>query len=158
MDAPIVSDVREVPTEFASEGRSARACITFAFHTSLQADSRKLGPLASKSPQIRTLLVTFQLHIFARTTQTAPTSFTSRPFALLSSRPVFPIPHHILSTPTVLMATATAAKPEPALVIEEPDARRVQAQFTRLQMALGLKKAFESDGETPCLAPYLCLC
>jgi hypothetical protein len=39
MDAPIVSDVREVPTEFASEGRSARACITFAFHTSLQADS-----------------------------------------------------------------------------------------------------------------------
>jgi hypothetical protein len=149
MDAPIVSDVREVPTEFASEGRSARACITFAFHTSLQADSRKLGPLASKSPQIRTLLATFELHIFARTTQTAPTSFTFRPFASLSSRPVFPIPHHILSTPSVLMATATSSKSEPVLVTEDPEAHRMQAQLTRFQMALGLKKVFESDGKSP---------
>jgi hypothetical protein len=109
----------------------------------------KLGPLTSKSPQIRTLLATFELHIFARTTQTAPTSFTFRPFASLSSRPVFPIPHHILSTPTVLMATATSSKSEPVLVTEDPEAHRMQAQLTRFQMALGLKKVFESDGKSP---------
>jgi hypothetical protein len=56
------------------------------------------------------------------------------------------------------MLSFVSAKSEPALVIDGPDAQRVQAQFTRLQMALGLKKAFESDGESPPLADIWSLC
>jgi hypothetical protein len=44
---------------------------------------------------------------------------------------------------------ATLAKSGQVLVKEEPDAHRMQAQFTRLQMALGLKKGFESNGKLP---------
>jgi hypothetical protein len=58
-----------------------------------------------------------------------------------------------------MMSTATSSKSEPVLVIEDPDAHQMQAQLTRFQMALGLKKAFESNGKPPSPATYcLCLC
>jgi len=45
------------------------------------------------------------------------------------------------------MEHETPAKSEPVLVVDSPDAQRVQAQLTRFQMALCLKKQFEPDGE-----------
>jgi hypothetical protein len=42
---------------------------------------------------------------------------------------------------------ATLAKSEPVLVNETPDEHRMQARFTRLQMALGLKKRFKSNSK-----------
>lgn len=36
---------------------------------------------------------------------------------------------------------------ESKLVVEGTDARRIQAQFTRLQMAIGLKKSLTDEGK-----------
>jgi hypothetical protein len=46
------------------------------------------------------------------------------------------------------MAESTHSYPtESALVVEDGDAQRIQAQFTRLQMALGLKKSLSGEGK-----------
>lgn len=50
--------------------------------------------------------------------------------------------------PTNRFATPTDEKPDISLVVEDEEARHCEAQFSRLQAALGLKKKITEDGET----------
>lgn len=184
MDIPIASTVREVPTvrlkrpfspgmqrtqnEYLWTAESLGKPLIlhpFALHTSLPADSRKLGPLAAKLLGMQKLMAASSACLREHSaTPNDSCTFQHPPIctalfssgihdpAPLPSRPPYTTLHHSRSIATAPMSTSVSAKSEPALVIEQHDAQRVQAQFTRLQMALGLKKAFESDGKSPGLA------
>jgi hypothetical protein len=184
MDVPIASTVREVPTArlkrpfspgmqrtqneyfWTAESLGKPLILPpFAFHTSLPADSRKLGPLAAKVLGMQKLMAASSARLREHSaTPNDSCTFQHPPIctalfssglhdpAPLPSRPPYTTLHHSRSTATAPMSSSVSAKSEPALVVEQPDARRVQAQVSRLQMGHGLKKAFGSDGESHPLA------
>ena len=55
------------------------------------------------------------------------------------------------------MSTNTTAKSsESTLVVEKGKAQHAHAQFTRIQMALGLKESLKPEGTIPChVAPRI---